>query len=91
MVGVVLAIFTGIVIVVITGAWPAMKRFGPGFMVNTGWDPVASRFWGSALYRRHDYRGLRGDDPGRRCGSDDCGLHHRAAATLVAGTRNLPD
>lgn len=39
-VGVVLAIFTGIVIVVITGAWPAMKRFGPGFMVNTGWDPV---------------------------------------------------
>ena len=39
-VGVVLAIFTGVVIVVIIGAWPAMKRFGPGFMVNTGWDPV---------------------------------------------------
>lgn len=39
-VGVVLAIFTGIVIVVITGAWPAMKRFGPSFMVSTGWDPV---------------------------------------------------
>ena len=31
-----------------------MKRFGPGFMVNTGWDPVVPRFWGSALYRRHD-------------------------------------
>lgn len=40
MVGVVLAIFTGVFIVVITGAWPAMKRFGPGFMVSTGWDPV---------------------------------------------------
>jgi phosphate transport system permease protein len=39
-VGVVLAIFIGVVIVVITGAWPAMKRFGPSFMVNTGWDPV---------------------------------------------------
>ncbi len=39
-VGIVLAIFVGVVIVVITGAWPAMKRFGPGFMVNTGWDPV---------------------------------------------------
>jgi phosphate transport system permease protein len=40
MVGVVLAIFTGVFIVVVTGAWPAMKRFGPGFMVSTGWDPV---------------------------------------------------
>ncbi len=40
MVGVVLAIFTGVFIVVVTGAWPAMKRFGPGFMVTTGWDPV---------------------------------------------------
>lgn len=39
-VGVVLAIFTGVVIVVIAGAWPAMKRFGPGFMVSSGWDPV---------------------------------------------------
>ena len=40
MVGVVLAIFTGIFVVVVVGAWPAMKKFGPGFMVNTGWDPV---------------------------------------------------
>jgi phosphate transport system permease protein len=37
---VVLAIFAGIFVVVVTGAWPAMKKFGPGFMVNTGWDPV---------------------------------------------------
>ena len=27
-------------IVVVVGAWPAMKRFGPGFLVHTGWDPV---------------------------------------------------
>jgi phosphate transport system permease protein len=40
MVCVVLAIFTGVFAVVVVGAWPAMKRFGPGFMVNTGWDPV---------------------------------------------------
>ncbi len=39
-VSVVLAIFAGVFVVVVIGAWPAMKRFGPGFMVNTGWDPV---------------------------------------------------
>ncbi len=36
----VLAIFAGILVVLIVGAWPAMKRFGPGFIVHTGWDPV---------------------------------------------------
>jgi phosphate transport system permease protein len=40
MVSVVLAIFTGVLVVLIVGAWPAMKRFGPGFIVHTGWDPV---------------------------------------------------
>ena len=40
MVGIVLAIFAGIFIVLVTGAWPAMKQFGPGFIVRTGWDPV---------------------------------------------------
>lgn len=37
---VVLAIFAGVFTVVIVGAWPAMKRYGPGFLVSTGWDPV---------------------------------------------------
>src|SRR5271168_1789644 len=37
---VVLTIFTGVFVVVVVGAWPAMKRFGPGFLVKTGWDPV---------------------------------------------------
>jgi phosphate transport system permease protein len=40
MVCIVLTIFAGILIVLVTGAWPAMKKFGPGFIVGTGWDPV---------------------------------------------------
>jgi phosphate transport system permease protein len=36
----VLAIFTGVLAVLVIGAWPAMKRYGPGFLVRTGWDPV---------------------------------------------------
>jgi phosphate transport system permease protein len=36
----VLAIFSGVLAVLVIGAWPAMKRFGPGFIVHTGWDPV---------------------------------------------------
>jgi phosphate transport system permease protein len=26
------------------GAWPAIERFGPGFVFDSGWDPVAGRF-----------------------------------------------
>lgn len=40
MVWIVLAIFAGVFAVLVIGAWPAMKRFGPGFIVRTGWDPV---------------------------------------------------
>jgi phosphate transport system permease protein len=36
----VLAIFSGVLAVLVIGAWPAMKRFGPGFIFRTGWDPV---------------------------------------------------
>lgn len=39
-VGIVLSIFTGVLFVLVAGAWPAMKRFGPGFIIHTGWDPV---------------------------------------------------
>lgn len=41
---IVLAIFAGVVFVLIDGAWPAMRRFGPGFIVQTGWDPVHLAF-----------------------------------------------
>ena len=37
---VVLAIFAGVFVVVVRGALPAIGRFGPGFIVKTGWDPV---------------------------------------------------
>jgi phosphate transport system permease protein len=37
---VVLAIFAGVLVVLCDGAWPAIKRFGLGFIVKTGWDPV---------------------------------------------------
>lgn len=40
MVGVVLTIFTGVFVGVVVGASQAMKRFGPGFLIHTGWDPV---------------------------------------------------
>ena len=52
-VGVVLAIFAGVFIVVVTGAWPAMKRFGPGFLIHTGWDPVHLVFGALPFYCRH--------------------------------------
>ncbi len=40
MVWVVLAIFAGVFLVLLRGAWPAMRRYGLGFIVGTGWDPV---------------------------------------------------
>jgi phosphate transport system permease protein len=43
-VGIVLAIFSAMIFVLISGAWPAMKRFGFGFIVHTGWDPVHLNF-----------------------------------------------
>ena len=40
MVWIVLAIFSGLFVVLMVGAWPAMRRYGPGFMIHSGWDPV---------------------------------------------------
>jgi len=37
---IVLAIMVGIFIVLVAGASPAIGKFGPGFIFNTGWDPV---------------------------------------------------
>jgi phosphate transport system permease protein len=39
-VGVVMAIFGALFVVLLTGAWPAIHRFGLGFIVRSGWDPV---------------------------------------------------
>lgn len=41
---IVLLIVAGIVAVLVIGAWPAMQRYGLGFIVNSGWDPVNLEF-----------------------------------------------
>lgn len=38
------AVLVLIVIVLLREAWPAMQRFGVGFLTGTAWDPVAERF-----------------------------------------------
>jgi len=40
----VLLIFVGIIIALGTGAWPALKTFGVGFLTSTAWNPVTERF-----------------------------------------------
>jgi phosphate transport system permease protein len=39
----------GIVILLLLDAWPAVQRFGFGFLVSSDWDPVAEKF-GAAAY-----------------------------------------
>jgi phosphate transport system permease protein len=41
---VVLAIFSGVFLVLVDGAWPAMQRYNLRFLVSTGWDPVHLQF-----------------------------------------------
>ena len=43
-VGIVLAIFASLIVVLIDGAWPAMHLFGFGFITHSGWDPVHLKF-----------------------------------------------
>jgi phosphate transport system permease protein len=44
MVWIVLATFAAVFLVLIEGAWPAVRRFGVSFIVGTGWDPVHLTF-----------------------------------------------
>lgn len=39
-VAIVLAIFASVFLVLVIGARPAMRRYGLGFITNSGWDPV---------------------------------------------------
>ncbi len=41
---IVLSIFAAVILVLIDGAWPAMHRFGWGFLIHSGWDPVHLNF-----------------------------------------------
>ena len=40
----VLAVIGLIVWECVRGAWPAMRAFGPGFLVGTAWDPIADHY-----------------------------------------------
>ncbi|HSM97188.1 MAG TPA: phosphate ABC transporter permease subunit PstC [Rhizomicrobium sp.] len=40
----VVAIFVGIMISLVTGAWPAMQAFGWGFLTTSTWNPVTEKF-----------------------------------------------
>ncbi|MBV9858920.1 MAG: phosphate ABC transporter permease subunit PstC [Alphaproteobacteria bacterium] len=41
---VVLGILGGVILALIAGAWPALKAFGPAFLVTNVWNPVTERF-----------------------------------------------
>jgi phosphate transport system permease protein len=40
----VLVIVSAILIALALGAWPALKRFGPGFIITNEWNPVTEQF-----------------------------------------------
>ena len=40
----VLALLLGILISLLIGSWPAIKAYGPGFLVSHEWNPVTERF-----------------------------------------------
>jgi phosphate transport system permease protein len=40
----VLLLLSGVIISLIIGAWPALSKFGPGFLVSERWNPVTENF-----------------------------------------------
>src|SRR5262245_44536748 len=40
----VLALLGGVILSIIGGAWPALKHFGPAFLVTEVWNPVTEKF-----------------------------------------------
>ena len=40
----VLALLLGIVVTLLIGSWPAIRAFGPGFLVSHEWNPVTQQF-----------------------------------------------
>jgi len=41
---VVLVILGGVIVALISGAWPALQTFGLGFLIDESWNPVTERF-----------------------------------------------
>ncbi len=44
-----LALLLGILASLLVGAWPAIMRYGPMFLVNTTWDPPGESFGGAVM------------------------------------------
>ncbi|MBE0612242.1 MAG: phosphate ABC transporter permease subunit PstC [Burkholderiales bacterium] len=42
----VLVLLSGILVTLIVGSWPAIKAFGPEFLISTEWNPVTKKFGG---------------------------------------------
>ncbi|MCL2830852.1 MAG: phosphate ABC transporter permease subunit PstC [Betaproteobacteria bacterium] len=45
----VLVLLLGIIVSLVMGAWPAIQKFGPGFLAHNAWDPVQKDFGGLAM------------------------------------------
>ncbi len=41
---IVLLVLGGVIVSLVVGAWPAIREFGPGFLVTETWNPVTSKF-----------------------------------------------
>ncbi|MBL8331389.1 MAG: phosphate ABC transporter permease subunit PstC [Rubrivivax sp.] len=44
-----LALLVGIILSLVIGAWPAIQKFGLGFLVSAEWDPVEEKFGGLVM------------------------------------------
>ena len=44
-----LALLGAIIVSLLVGAWPAIEKFGLGFLVSTDWDPVQLKFGGLVM------------------------------------------
>jgi phosphate transport system permease protein len=44
-----LVVLLGILLSLVVGAWPAIRAFGPGFLVHNAWDPVREDFGGLVM------------------------------------------
>src|SRR5437868_64013 len=44
-----LGLLAGILLSLVVGAWPAIQKYGLGFLVNSVWDPVNSEFGGLVM------------------------------------------
>jgi phosphate transport system permease protein len=40
----VLLLLSGVIVSLVIGAWPALSKFGPGFLVSERWNPVTENF-----------------------------------------------